>query len=241
MSTAGIVVIGNEVLSGKVEEENARFLIRELRALGVELMRVAIIRDELGEIAREIKAMSEAYDYVFSTGGVGPTHDDVTMEGVALGLGVPLVRSAELEATICGHFGARVTASVLHMADVPEGTELLGQGTMLHPITRVRNIYVLPGVPEFLRAKFNFIKAGLADRPIVLRQVWVRVGEDAVGDHLREVLAAVPGLEIGSYPRFDTPEFKVKITIEAKDAALVDRGVAELLRRVPAGDVVRVE
>lgn len=75
----------------------------------------------------------------------------------------------------------------------------------------------------------------------MLRQVWVRVGEDAVGDHLREVLAAVPGLEIGSYPRFDTPEFKVKITIEAKDAALVDRGVAELLQRVPPGDVVRVE
>lgn len=241
MTTAGIVVIGNEVLSGKVEEENARFLVRELRALGVELRRIAIIRDELSEIEREVRAMAGAYDHVFTTGGVGPTHDDITMEGVALGLGVPLIRHPEIEARIREHFGARVTASVLHMADVPEGTELLGQGTMLHPITKVRNVYVLPGVPEFLRAKFNFLKGSLRDSPIVLRQIWVRVGEDAIGDHLREALALVPGIEIGSYPRFDTDEYKVKITIEAREAALVDRGVEALLGRIPAEAVVRVE
>src|SRR6266481_5614905 len=97
MATAGIVVIGNEVLSGKVDEENARFLTKELRDLGVKLMRVAIIRDDVDTIAQEVKSHAAQFTHVFTTGGVGGTHDDVTFEGVARAFGIPIVRNKELE------------------------------------------------------------------------------------------------------------------------------------------------
>lgn len=241
MVTAGIVVIGNEVLSGKVDEANARYMIGELRGLGVELKRIAIIRDELPEIAREVGSMSAAYDHVITSGGVGSTHDDVTMEGIARGLGVPLERNAFLVERITNHFGARATPSVLRMADLPAGAELVGQGTLLHPIVRARNVWILPGVPEYLRAKFEHMRPHLQATPIHLRQIFVRQSEDQIGDFLREALEAVPGIEIGSYPRFDESDHKVKITVEARDVALVERGIAYLLRRIEPAAVVRVE
>ncbi len=241
MVSAGIVVIGNEVLSGKVDEANARYMIGELRALGVELKRIAIIRDELPEIAREVGAMAAAYDHVITSGGVGSTHDDVTMEGIARGLGVPLERNTFLVERIQNHFGARATPSVLRMADLPAGAELVGQGTLLHPIVRARNVWVLPGVPEYLRAKFEHMRPYLRTSPIHLRQIFVRQSEDQIGDLLRETLDVVPGIEIGSYPRFDTSEYKVKITVEARDAALVSRGIEHLLARLEPAEVVRVE
>lgn len=241
MVSAGIVVIGNEVLSGKVDEANARYMTVELRALGVDLKRIAIIRDELPEIAREVGAMAALYDHVITSGGVGSTHDDVTMEGIAQGLGVPLERNDFIEQRIRKHFGDRATPSVLRMADLPAGAELVGQGTLLHPIVRARNVWILPGVPEYLRAKFEHMRPYLRSSPIHLRQIFVRQGEDEIGDFLREALAAVPGIEIGSYPRFDTAEYKVKITIEARDRALVDRGIEHLLARIDASAVLRVE
>jgi molybdenum cofactor synthesis domain-containing protein len=239
--TAGIVVIGNEVLSGKVEEANARYMIRELRALGVELKRVVVIRDELPEIAREVGAMAASFDHVITSGGVGSTHDDVTMEGIAQGLGLPLERNSFLIERIQRHFGPRASASVLRMADLPAGAELVGQGTLLHPIVRARNVWVLPGVPEFLRAKFEHMKPYLQSDPIHLRQIYSQQGEDELGDILRDALEVVGGIEIGSYPRFDTAEYKVKVTVEGRDAAQVARGITYVLGRLDAARVVRVE
>jgi molybdenum cofactor synthesis domain-containing protein len=240
--TAGIIVIGNEVLSGKVEEQNARYLIRELRALGVQLERVVIVRDEIDAIAEEVARMAPRHRWIFTTGGVGATHDDVTMEGVARGLAVPLERNADIERLVRGHFKERVTDTVLRMADLPKGAELVGLGELLHPVVRVQNFFILPGVPEFVQAKFPKLRSLLQDRPFVLRQIFVSVGEDRIADLLKDALVAVPGIEIGSYPRFDrSADHRVKITIEARDEALVQRGVEYLLGRLEAAIVVRVE
>ncbi|MCC7386669.1 MAG: competence/damage-inducible protein A [Deltaproteobacteria bacterium] len=241
MATAGIIVVGNEVLSGKVEEENARFMVGELRELGVDLLRIAVIRDDVAAIAAEVRTMAPLFDFVFTSGGVGATHDDVTLEGVAQGLDLPLQRHGELEALIRSHFRGRTNDAVLRMADLPAGARLLGTAELIHPIVHVRNIFVLPGVPQFLRAKFAYLKPMLRGAPIVLRQLFLRVGEDAIADLLREALASVAGLEIGSYPRFDTDAYKVKVTIESRDRAAVDQGVAFLLARLDPADVVRVE
>jgi len=241
MVSAGIIVIGNEVLSGKVDEANARFLITELRALGVRLERIAIIRDELSEIAREVKAMSALYDHVITSGGVGSTHDDVTMEGVALGLEVPLVRNKWIEARIIAHFAERATPSVLRMADVPAGADLVGTESRHHPVVRAKNVWILPGVPEYLRAKFEIMRPFFATDPIHLRQIFVGLPEDRIGDVLRDALAAVPGVEIGSYPRFDEADHKVKVTVESRDRSAVDRAIEFLLAHVPSDAVVRVE
>jgi FAD synthetase len=241
MGTAGIVVVGNEVLSGKVQEENASLLVRELRAVGVGVRRIVVIRDELDEIEAEVRLASERYEHVFTSGGIGSTHDDVTVEGVARALRLPLVRDAELEDRIVRHFGARATPSVLRMADVPEGSELLGRDVLLHPLLKVRNVFVLPGVPLYFRRKLEFLKPLVAASPIVLRQLFVRVGEEVVGDIMRAALVAEPSVEIGSYPRFDDADHRVRITVESRDAAAVERALAYLVAHVAPADVVRVE
>jgi molybdopterin-biosynthesis enzyme MoeA-like protein len=127
------------------------------------------------------------------------------------------------------------------MAEVPRGTELIGIDELIHPVIRVQNFFVLPGVPEFLRAKFEILKPLLQDKPFFLRQIYVRVGEDRIADLLREALAAVPEIEIGSYPRFDDSDHRVKITVESRDRGAVDRGIDYLVARLEAEIVVRVE
>ena len=167
-----------------------------------------------------------------------PAKDDENWRFINLG---PLERNSFLIERIQRHFGPRASASVLRMADLPAGAELVGQGTLLHPIVRARNVWVLPGVPEFLRAKFEHMKPYLQSDPIHLRQIYSQQGEDELGDILRDALEVVGGIEIGSYPRFDTAEYKVKVTVEGRDAAQVARGITYVLGRLDAARVVRVE
>src|SRR5262245_49765860 len=156
--TAAIVLIGNEILSGKVVDANAAYLCRELRALGVDVKRIAVIPDEIDVIAAEIAAASRGYDVVFTSGGVGPTHDDVTIEGVARAVGVPVIRHPRLVALLQDFYrdrGTELTDARLKMAEVPEGAELVEDETLRFPGVAVRNIYILPGVPEIFRQKFD--------------------------------------------------------------------------------------
>src|SRR6185503_9517286 len=132
--TAGIVLIGDELLSGKVDDENARFLIAELRALGVQLQRISVIPDVLDEIAATVRDFSSRFDHVFTSGGVGPTHDDLTMEAIARGFGVQVVRHPELEQLLRAHFGERLLTRDLRMADVPKGAQLLYGETPSWPV-----------------------------------------------------------------------------------------------------------
>jgi molybdenum cofactor synthesis domain-containing protein len=240
-STAGIVVIGNEVLSAKVEEENARFLIKGLRELGVALMRVVIIRDELATIARDVREMSAAYTHVFTSGGVGSTHDDITFDAIAKAFDVPIEIHPELDQLLKAHYGARYDKSLQRMAALPAGAELLGVEELRYPVIKVRNVFVLPGVPSFLKMKFDYLKPRLVSSPFALRQVFLSVGEDRIAVLLGEVAASHADLEFGSYPRFDIDDHRVKITIESRDADRVATGLAALLARLDPTWVVRVE
>ncbi len=128
--TAGIVIIGNEVLSGKTQDTNSHFLCKELRALGVEVQRILVIPDEIQLIGKEIVPFSRQWDLVFTTGGVGPTHDDVTMSGIAQGFGVKLIRHHDLERRLHERHGENINQARLKMAEVPEGAELVGEGSL---------------------------------------------------------------------------------------------------------------
>src|SRR5882724_3928359 len=156
--TAGIVLIGNEILSGKIADANAAYLCRELRALGVEVRRISIIPDEVELIAREVAAHSREYDLVFTSGGVGPTHDDVTIEGVARAMGVGVVRHPLLVAALEGHDRDGLNDAHLKMTETPEGAELVGGEPLRFPTILMRNVYILPGVPEIFRAKFDALR-----------------------------------------------------------------------------------
>jgi len=186
--TAGIILVGNEILSGKIEDANAIYLCRELRRLGMDVRKIAVIPDDVDVIAAEVAAAHRAWDVVFTSGGVGPTHDDVTIEGVARALGVAVVRHPELTGLLRQHYGERLNEAHLKMAEVPEGAELLGAESLRFPTIVMRNVYVLPGVPEIFRQKFDAIRERFRDDPIHLKNVFVRIGEGTLAAHLNELL-----------------------------------------------------
>jgi molybdenum cofactor synthesis domain-containing protein len=239
--TAGIVLIGNEILSGKIADANAAYLCRELRALGVDVRRITVIPDEVEGIAADVGDFSRRYDLVFTSGGVGPTHDDVTIEGVARGLGVPVVRHPTLVALLEGYYKGQLTEPRLKMAEVPEGAELVTGDRLIFPAVVAGNVYVLPGVPEIFRQKFEALRERFRDSPYLLCNVFVSMGEGTLADHLNTLLRDYPDLLLGSYPVFANADYKVKVTLESKDPEYLDRAVAELLRSLPAPWVVRVE
>ena len=241
MSTAGIVVIGNEVLSGQVEEANARFLVTELRSLGVQLMRVVIIRDDVDTIARDVREMSEAYTHVFTTGGVGSTHDDLTLTAIAQAFDAPIEPHPVLMGMIEAHFGDRINDAVRRMGQLPRGADLLGLNELRFPLVRVRNVYVFPGVPEYLRSKFDWLKPRLEHTPFVVHAVYLRVGEERIAEPLAALDQAYEDVTFGSYPRFDTPEYRTKITLESREQGRVKAALSELLEQLDDDWVVRVD
>ena len=239
--TAGIVLIGNEILSGKIADANAAYLCRELRALGVEVRRISVIPDEVDLIAAEVREQSAAHDVVFTSGGVGPTHDDVTMEGVARAVGTRVIRHPSLVALLERYYKGPLNEARLRLAEVPEGAELVADGSLMFPAVTVRNIYILPGVPEIFRQKFDALRERFRETPFQLISVFVNIGEGTLADHLNALVARHPDLLLGSYPEFSNPEYKVKVTFESKDRTLVERAVEELLAALPPGALVRVQ
>lgn len=238
--TAGILLIGNEILSGKIADANAAFLCRELRGLGVEVRRLTVIPDEVDLIAREVAAFSRDYDHVFTSGGVGPTHDDVTIEGVARAMGVAVVRHPVLVELLDRFYRGDLSEARLKMAEVPDGADLVPAEGLRFPVIVMRNVYVLPGVPEIFRQKFEALRERFRDEPIHLRCVFVSMPESTLADFLNELLRTYPLLMLGSYPEFSNPEYKVKVTLESRDRAYLEKAVGELVARLPATAIVRV-
>ena len=239
--SAGIIIIGNEILSGKVADTNAPFLTRELRGLGVDLKRILTIPDDLDEIAAAVREFRPRYDVVFTSGGVGPTHDDVTMEGIALGFGRRVIRHPIIESRLREFYKDHVNDARLKMAEVPEGAELLVDGRLGFPTVKCENFYILPGIPELFEQKFETLKERFAATPYTLRVVYTREGEGSIAEHLNATLAAFPDLLLGSYPKLAHPEYSVKLTLESKDEAYVERALAHLLGLLPEAAVVRTE
>lgn len=239
--TAAILIIGNEVLSGKVTDENAPFLVRELRSLGVDVRRMATVPDERPVIAREVRDMARDHDVVFTTGGVGPTHDDVTIPAIAEAFGRPCVRHPVLERSLRDHYGDGITAAQLRMAEVPEGSRLIGAEEFHLPIVVYENVYIFPGVPETVRRKFGRIREQFREAPFVFRRIYLRCDEGEIAAELSQAVARFPSLQLGSYPILHNPDHNVVLTLESKQADEVDEAVGFLLGRLAPARIVRVE
>jgi FAD synthetase len=240
---AAILLIGNELLSGKVEDENARYLTRQLRQLGVTVARIEVVPDVESEIADSVKALAERFDLLFTSGGVGPTHDDVTLPAVASAFGMGILRHPELERVLRAHGGDKLHERDLRMADVPAGARLeYGPGGPgdVWPVVVVRNVWILPGVPSIFRRKFEAVRELFRAEPIFARALYSREGEGAIAGVLDQVVAEFPGVEIGSYPNLEARDHKVKITCDGRDGDAVDAALATLVRLLGAA-VVRTE
>jgi len=241
MATAGIVIIGDEILSGKFADENAVFLIRELRALGVDLRRVTMIPDDIEDIASTVTSFASKFDYVFTSGGVGPTHDDLTIEGIARGFDTRVVREPDLEQRVRAYWGAKLAEPNLRLADVPEGCELVYGKDQVWPVVAYKNVFILPGVPALFKRKFVDIRDRFRAEPVTVARVYINADEGEIAGDLDAVVAAFPSVKVGSYPRFSEKDFRVLITLEGKVASDVADAQAMLVKRVGERVVRREE
>lgn len=241
MPTAGILIIGNEILSGKVIDTNSPYLCRELRGLGVDVERILTIPDEIDVIAREVRAFSEAYDHVFTSGGIGPTHDDLTMEGVAAAFGRRLEQNESIASRMERAQGKAPNESQLKMAMVPEKARLIDAGDLWFPVVVVENVHVFPGIPELLRKKFESIRDRFRGVPFLLKRVYVKRRESDIAHSLNELLQTHPQLMLGSYPKIGEEAFHVLLTLESRDAGYLQKALDDLLAKLPEDAIYKVE
>jgi molybdenum cofactor synthesis domain-containing protein len=243
--TAVLVVVGSEVLSAKVEDTNGPWAARRLRELGVRLLAIETVPDAMDDVVGAVDRARRRADWVFTSGGVGPTHDDITVAAVARALGRAVARDPALVEAIRlvhrqHHGGAEPPEASLRMADVPVGTRLLGDSS--YPTLVAGNVVMLPGVPQFFRFQFDRIAHLLEAPPFRLACVYLSKEEGDIAPALDAVAHAHPAVEIGSYPRFDAAaDYRVLVTLEAKDAGAVKGALVALLATLPAGVVIRTE
>ena len=241
---AAVLVVGSEVLSGKVVDENGPFLARRLREIGIELASIHVVPDRMDPIVVALDLVRRRATWVFTSGGVGPTHDDLTLPAVARALGLPMRRDERMVAVLRAmharhHPGEGLPEVALRMAELPAGTRLLGDPSFPTPV--VENVVMLPGVPSFLRFQFEHVASMLEGEPFHLVSLYLRPGEDRLAEDLDRVARAHPDVEIGSYPRFDDADHRVRVTLEGRARESVRSAAHAVLAALPDGAVVRTE
>lgn len=241
MPTAGLVIIGNEILSGKIVDTNSPYLAGELRQIGVDLERIITIPDVVDVIAREVRAFSEAFDYVFTSGGIGPTHDDVTMEAVAQAFDREVVYSDSLLERIERVHTGPLNDAMKKMAMLPEGATAVDAGDLWFPIICIENVHVFPGIPELFQKKFASIRDRFSGVPVRLTRIYVTRYESEIAEDLHDLLRDFPELMLGSYPRISEPDYRVMLTLESRDADYLERATQSLCARLPADVIQRIE
>jgi len=227
--TAALVIIGDEILSGRTQDANLAYLAKWLNVQGIRLSHARVVPDVEEDIIDAVNACRQRYDYVFTTGGIGPTHDDITIDAIARAFGVPVVIHPEAEEMLRAYYGGGLTDARLRMARVPEGAELIPNELSAAPGIRIGNVYILAGVPgvthAMLRALEGKLKGGL---PVLSRTVGAKVGESTVADLLRNTEAAYPGVQVGSYPFWREGEPNANFVIRSTDAKAMN-AAAEMI------------
>lgn len=226
--TAAMLVIGNEILSGKIQEANLQGLATTLRELGITLRRAVMVLDEVDAIADEVTSLRTTHDVLFTSGGVGPTHDDVTLPGVARSFGVGLARHPGMATLLREFYGTRCTDAHLRMADLPEGTRLVSSPEIGWPTVVKDNVWILPGVPQIFRLKLPSLRALRGGAPILSRFVLTQREEPDIADALDALASEFPRVSIGSYPQWTDPSYRVKVTFDGTDEHEIERAIEAL-------------
>lgn len=238
--TAGIIIIGDEILSGKVQDGNAFFMAQELWSHGIQLRRISVIPDSVDEIAEEVRGFSNRFDYVFTSGGIGPTHDDMTIEGISKAFNVRTVIDPTIEKLLETKQGA-LSPAQLRMAEVPEGAELIQDDTLSFPLIKFRNVFIFPGIPQLLKKKFLAIEKMFHEPLIYLKKVYVTETESRIAPVLNAIVEMYQDVKIGSYPVLENEDYSVMITLESLDAARLSLAYRVLLNSIPKDKLFKTE
>ena len=236
-TTAAVLVIGNEILSGRTRDANLGYIAEKLGAVGIPVGEARIVPDVEERIVEAVNALRARFDLVFTTGGIGPTHDDITARAIARALGVAFARNAEAERRLRAYYDpAMVNEARLSMADMPAGVELIDNPVSAAPGFRLENVHVLPGVPKILQAMIDELVPRLAGgRPIASRALTVFAAEGDLAALLADLQARHEGVEIGSYPFFRQGRFGTTVICRGPAAAAVAAAHAALGAAIEAG------
>jgi len=218
--TAGMVVIGDEILSGRTKDKNIGHLAEMLTAVGIDLKQVRIVADEQATICEAVNALRGSYDYVFTTGGIGPTHDDITADAIAAAFDLPCTYHPEAYPLLEAHYAARgveFTEARKRMARTPEGAALIANPVSAAPGFNIGNVYVMAGIPAVFQAMLdNVIPTLRTGAKLVSATVPCSFGEGTIGGPLGEIQKAYPETIIGSYPKFEGKSFWTEIVIRSR-------------------------
>lgn len=235
---AGLIIIGNEVLSGRTQDQNVAFIAQNLNELGIVLAEVNIIPDVQDKIIETVRAFSKIYTYVFTTGGIGPTHDDITAGCIANAFDVPLElnqKTADLLTARYAASGFKINEAQLKMARIPKGAQLIPNPVTQIPGFFIENVYVFAGVPAIMRAMFEGIAPSLKHGiPIQSKTIHCYLGEGRLAEGLEKIQKDSPKVEIGSYPFWSVGKHGVSIVVRGIDTALIAQAaedVGKLMRR----------
>jgi len=228
--TAVLVIIGDEILSGRTQDLNLAYLGKWLNLQGIQLAEARVVPDQMGPIADAVNACRAAHDYVFTTGGIGPTHDDISVDAVAAALGVPVVLHPKAEAILRGYYGDRITEARLRMARVPQGADLIDNPVSGAPGIRVENIFMMAGVPKITQGMLAGLDGKLdGGAPVLDRTVGAWVAESSVSEILIAVERERPGVQIGSYPFWREGKVGANFVVRSQDKAALDDAAARLI------------
>jgi molybdenum cofactor synthesis domain-containing protein len=232
MPSAAILIVGNEILSGSTQDINSSWMAAELTARGIDVELVVTVPDRRPVIAEWVRRLHREHTWVFTSGGIGPTPDDVTREAVADALGVSLVLHEEAHAMLSRFLGGKMTEFDRKMAELPDGLRLVWADGNPAPAFQVRNIFILPGVPGLLRRMFASALSVLPQHPYAFRTLRSYLSEGQIAGPMIEFEARFPEVRIGSYPEWEGDRYHVDLKLETKRPALLDEALAWLRARL---------
>jgi len=230
--TAGLVVIGDEILSGRTKDVNIGAVAEFCTDLGIDLTEVRVVADETDDIIAAVNALRERYTYVFTTGGIGPTHDDITADAIAQAFGVALPINPEARAMLEARWqqtGTEVNEARLRMARIPEGATLIVNSVSAAPGFRIGNVHVMAGVPVIMRAMLESIAPTLqGGRKVKSVTIKAAVGEGAIGSPLAAIQAEFPDVKMGSYPQMGHGRMMTELVLRSQDEARLEQAAGRV-------------
>lgn len=234
--TAALLVIGDEILSGRTQDQNVAQVADWMNRQGIRLAEVRIVPDDEARIVEAVNALRRTHDYLFTTGGIGPTHDDITVDSIAAAFGVPVIVHPEARRVLEDYYRGRpggLTEARLRMARVPQGAELIPNPLSGAPGVRMDNVFILAGVPSIAGRMLEALDGKLeGGRPVVSVTVGAFAAESDVADLLRETQAAHPGVAIGSYPFAKEGRYGANFVMRSDDGAAAEACGKELAKRL---------
>lgn len=235
--TAAMLVIGDEILSGRTQDTNTHHLAGELTAHGIDLLEVRVVPDDTGAIIAAVQYLAERHTHLFTSGGIGPTHDDITADAVAAAFGTPIDVRDDARALLVAHYaksGGKLNKARLRMARIPEGASLIENPVSTAPGFSLRNVHVLAGVPMVFKAMLASLLPTLSGgTPLISRTLRLMWPEGTIAKPLAKLAAQFPEVSFGSYPFYDNGNYGTNIVGRSKDAAMLEAAMTKLVAKFP--------